>query len=55
MEKFITRNWLILAVLSLFVGFWVAFAEDFVKGKAYMFFILAMIFGFVWLKKTGKM
>jgi len=55
MEKWIIRNWLILAAASLLVGFWVAFTQDFVKDKAYLFFILAMLFGYVWLKKTGKM
>jgi hypothetical protein len=55
MDKWITRNWLLLSILSLVIGFWVAFTEDFVADKAYMFFILAMIFGFVWLKKTGKL
>lgn len=54
MEKWILRNWLILAVASLLIGFLVAVLEDFVKGKAYMFFILAIVFFWVWLKKSGK-
>ncbi len=54
MENWILRNWLILAALSLVVGFVVAFSEDFVKGKAYMFFFLAIVFTYVWLKKSGK-
>lgn len=54
MDKWILRNWLILAIAALLVGFWVAFAEDFVKGKAYMFFFLAIVFTLVWLRKSGK-
>jgi hypothetical protein len=55
MDKWILRNWLILAIASLLVGFWVAFAEDFVEGKAYMFFFLFLVFMFTWLKKSGKL
>jgi hypothetical protein len=55
MEKWILRNWLILAVACLLVGFWIAFAEDFVKGKAYLFFILSIVFGYVYLKKSGRL
>ncbi|MEN9458029.1 MAG: hypothetical protein RL135_603 [Bacteroidota bacterium] len=54
MDKWILRNWLILAIASLCIGFLVSFLEDFVKGKAYMFFILAIVFTYVWLKKSGK-
>lgn len=54
MDKWILRNWLILAIASLAVGFMVAILEDFVSGKAYMFFILAIVFTYVWLKKSGK-
>lgn len=54
MDKWILRNWLILAIASLAVGFTVAFREDFVQGKAYVFFILAIVFTLVWLRKSGK-
>lgn len=54
LEVWILRNWLILAAVSLLVGFYIAFTEDFVQGKAYMFFILALVFGFIWLRKSGK-
>jgi hypothetical protein len=54
MDKWILRNWLILAISSLVIGFLVAILEDFVAGKAYMFFILAIVFTFVWLKKSNK-
>ncbi len=55
MDKWIVRNWLILSIASLIVGFWIAFFEDFVKGKAYMFFILFIVFAWLWLKKSGKL
>jgi hypothetical protein len=55
MDKWILRNWLILAIASLVVAFWVAFTEDFVAGKAYMFFILFILFMFIWLRKSGKL
>jgi len=54
MDKWILRNWLILAISALIIGFLVAILEDFVAGKAYMFFILSVIFFYVWLKKTRK-
>jgi hypothetical protein len=54
MDKWILRNWLILAIASLLVGFLVAILEDFVASKAYLFFILAVVFTFVWLKKSNK-
>ena len=55
MDKWILRNWLILAIAALLIGFLVAFVEDFVQGKAYMFFILSIVLFFVWLKKSGKL
>jgi len=54
MDKWILRNWLILASTSLVIGFLVAILEGFVEGKAYMFFILFVVFAYVWLKKGGK-
>ncbi len=54
MEKWILRNWLIIAIISLLVGFYISFFEDFVKGKAYLYFILAIVFTFIWLKKRGS-
>ncbi|GAB1449145.1 MAG: hypothetical protein LCH37_09945 [Bacteroidetes bacterium] len=55
MDRWILRNWLILSIASLAVGFWIAFFEHFVKDKAYMFFILAIVFFITWLKKSGKL
>ncbi len=57
MHHFIVRNWLILAIASLLVAIYVTIFDGFVAGKAYMFFILALIFGAVYyfrLKKSAK-
>jgi hypothetical protein len=54
MEKWILRNWLILAILCLLVGFYIAIFENFVKDKAYIFFLLTILFTYVWLKKRGS-
>ena len=54
MEKWILRNWLIMGIASFLVGFWVAIFEGFVEGKAYMFFLLFLVFMFTWLRKGGK-
>jgi hypothetical protein len=54
MDKWIVRNWLILAISSFVVGFIVAILDDFIAGKAYMFFILSVIFTITWLKKSNK-
>jgi hypothetical protein len=54
MDKWILRNWLVLAVISLLIGFFISIFENFVAGKAYLYFILAIVFTFVWLKKRGS-
>ncbi len=57
MQNFILRNWLILAISSLLVGIYISIFDGFVAGKAYMFFILAIVFGLVYylrLKKAFK-
>jgi hypothetical protein len=55
MNNWILRNWLILAIICLLVGFYISIFEDFVAGKAYLYFILAIIFAIVWLKKRGSL
>jgi len=55
MGKWILRNWLILAIACLLVAFYISVFENFVEGKAYLFFILAIVFAFVWLKKRGSL
>ncbi len=54
MEKWILRNWLVMAIICLLVGFYISIFEDFVAGKAYLYFILTIIFTIVWLKKRGS-
>ncbi|MBP9185862.1 MAG: hypothetical protein KBE91_01320 [Bacteroidia bacterium] len=57
MQNFILRNWLILAISSLLVAIYISIFDGFVAGKAYMFFILAIVFGLVYylrLKKAFK-
>lgn len=54
MEKWILRNWLWLAIACLLVGFYIAIFENFVKDKAWIYFILAIAFAFIWLKKRGS-
>lgn len=55
MDKWILRNWLILAILSLLIGFYISIFENFVQWKAYLYFIMTIIFTFVWLKKRGSL
>lgn len=55
MDNWILRNWLILAIVSLLVGFYISIFENFVADKAYFYFILTIIFTFVWLKKRGSL
>jgi hypothetical protein len=57
MHHFIVRNWLILAIASLLVAIYVTIFDGFVAGKAYMFFILTVVFGMVYyfrMKKSAK-
>lgn len=54
MDKWILRNWLVLAIISLLIGFYISIFENFVAGKAYIYFIFAIIFTYVWLKKRGS-
>ena len=57
MRNFIIRNWLILAISSLLVAIYITIFDGFMAGKAYMFFILAIVFGLVYylrLKKAFK-
>lgn len=56
MHNFIVRNWLILAIASLLVAVYVTIFDGFVAGKAYMFYILTIVFGAVYYfrLKGGK-
>jgi len=54
MEKWILWLWLILAIACFIVGFWVSIFESFVAGKAYLYFILSVVFSITYLKKRGS-
>lgn len=48
MQVFILRNWLILAITSALVAVYVSIFDGFWNGKAYMFVLLALVFGAVY-------
>lgn len=54
MHNFIVRNWLILAIASLLVAIYITIFDGFVAGKAYMFFILALVFGAIYYFRFKK-
>lgn len=51
MQKLIIYNWLVLAILSLFVCLFIAIFESFVKDKAYLYLILSIVFGILFFKQ----
>jgi hypothetical protein len=53
-EQFIIRNWLILAITSLLVALYIWIFDGFMQGKAYMFILLALVFGAVYIRKLKK-
>jgi hypothetical protein len=55
MEKWILLNWLVLAIICLLVGFYISIFENFVADKAYLYFVLTIVFTIVWLKKRGSL
>ncbi len=54
MRKFIVYNWLVLAVLSVMVGLYITIFETFLRDKAYLYLILAAIFGLLFYKQKLK-
>ena len=54
MRKIVVYNWLVLAVLSLMVGIYITVFETFLKDKAYLYFVLAVVFGLVFYKQKNK-
>jgi hypothetical protein len=54
MQKFIVYNWLVLAILSVLVCTYISFFENFVDDKAYLYILLAIIFGIVFYKQRKK-
>jgi hypothetical protein len=53
MKRIIWINLVITAVLALFVGIYVSVFEDFVADKAYLFFVIALIFGILSYRKRN--
>jgi uncharacterized membrane protein YiaA len=51
MHKLIIYNWLVLAVASLLVGVYIGIFESFLKDKGYLFIVLAVVFGALFLVK----
>jgi hypothetical protein len=54
MRKIIVYNWLVLAILSVLVCAYISLFEHFVKDKAYLFLLLAIIFGLLFYKQRQK-
>ena len=55
MQKFILYNWLIIAIAALMIGVYISIFENFIEGKAYLYFIIALLFGVIFfMKKRGK-
>jgi|GEM_PF-1390726 MFS superfamily sulfate permease-like transporter len=51
MKRLITYNWLILCVSALLTGIFISVFEHFWAGKAYMYFMLAALFGWVYYRQ----
>ena len=54
MKKLILYNWLALAAASLLVGLYITLFEHFLKDKAYLYFIMAIGFGVLFIFKRKK-
>lgn len=54
MQKLIVYNWLVLAILSVLVCMYISIFEHFVKDKAYLYIVLAIIFGLLFYKQRQK-
>lgn len=54
MKKLILYNWLALAVASLLVGIYIALFEHFFKDKGYLYIMMAIGFGILFVFKRKK-
>jgi hypothetical protein len=54
MQKLIAYNWLALTAISLLVGIYISIFESFFKDKGYLYIILTLIFGALYLYKKKK-
>jgi len=54
MQKIILYNWLIIAIAALMVGIYISIFENFIEGKAYLYFIITILFGVIFYVKMRK-
>jgi hypothetical protein len=54
MQKLIRYNWIIIAIASLMVGIYIGVFENFIEGKAYLYFLITIIFGVTFYIKMKK-
>jgi hypothetical protein len=54
MQKWILYNWIIIAITALLVGVYISIFEDFIKDKAYLYFIIAVLFGVIFYFQQKK-
>ncbi len=54
MQKLILYNWIIIAIAALMVGIYISIFENFVEGKAYLYFIIAIVFGVMFFYQNKK-
>jgi len=54
MQKLILYNWIIIAIAAMMVGVYISIFENFVEGKAYLYFIIAIVFGVMFFYQNKK-
>lgn len=54
MQRIITLNWLILSIASLLTGIYISVFEHFWDGKAYLFILLTVLFGYLYYRAAHK-
>jgi multisubunit Na+/H+ antiporter MnhF subunit len=54
MQKLIIYNWLVLAILSLMVCVYITIFESFLRDKAYLYILLALVFGLLFYRQRKK-
>ncbi|MEI6506895.1 MAG: hypothetical protein WCO54_00325 [Bacteroidota bacterium] len=54
MQKWILLNWLIIAIAALLVGVYISIFENFLNDKAYLYFVIAILFGVIFYFQQKK-
>ena len=54
MQKLILYNWLVISIASVMVGVYVSVFENFIEGKAYLYFITAILSGVIFYFQKKK-